>query len=1078
MAYSYYEELLLKYNWTGNGNWDNNGVSTQTTQLPNTGLNASGGTYSIGYNFLIDANSLELAGYYDTPLNDLNSDLVFDPEYDYFRATTTGQKDILEVVMGVDTSYDYAYSVFFSDVAKINFTASTPQYAEILIGQSDGASPEFVQPSAGIIGYVKDYDPVTQPTEEKYGDLWINEDFTLGWSDTDEGTAQFWGLMHEVGHSLGLDDLTSSSSINSQKYSIMSVVLHDSMDYGSNNAHDASDVYRSNLGLYDVAALQEIYGANTATRAGNTTYKEGQGFAASVNDAFMYTIWDGAGTDTIDASAYADGVTIDLRDGHFSSIGKAADSSYAGTRGTGLADDNVAIAFNAEIENATGTSESDTLIGNDLVNTLSGGAGIDTIEGGLGNDILDGGAGQDTYIYNLGDDHDTISEVWSETNTISFGSGIAIGSIGIEQTVNDVIISHDSSYILTLANVDASVAQNLNLQFSDGTTNKIKFSDSRTFIGNSTDEILVGGSGNNNIAGQDGNDIIHGGDGNDNISGQGGDDIMYGGSGNDTLGDALGYNKMYGGSGDDTYNYYSQQDWSFSQNTILDSSGVNDSIRIFAVDQYEVDQIVFSVLDDGSLLLNLDALAYSNSSTNYYYPDLTIDKYFVSADSIESLVVHETPTSSNLISISLSSLLQDFVVGSELVNDDLDGNASDNTMHGLSGNDDINGAGGNDNIDGGLGNDVLDGGDGDDTLIGGAGADTLDGGTGIDTADYSATIGTITANLSTGTATGDGADTLSGIENLIGGSGNDVFTGDASTNVLNGNAGQDTLSGGAGNDTLNGGDDNDTLNGNDGDDILNGGAGADYLWGHAGNDTLNGDEGGDVLTGGADNDTLYGGDDSDVLFGDGNSLDESTYTETGSDTLIGNGGNDYMYGGRGNDFLYGDDQADVLYGGSGNDYLEGRGEDDTLYGDGGPSYSYTGNDELNGGAGQDDLYGQNGHDILWAGEGADLLYGGAGSDTFAIYEVAGLDNDMAFAMDFVEADDAIDISALLTGYDPLTDAITDFVNIAQGGNTTIQVDRDGTGTAHGWDNVIRIQGNSTMDTDVNNQVADGTLLVA
>src|SRR6185503_12359806 len=58
----------------------------------------------------------------------------------------------------------------------------------------------------------------------------------------------------------------------------------------------------------------------------------------------------------------------------------------------------------ANIENVTGGSGNDTVIGSDLVsNNLSGGDGEDTLNGGTDNDTLAGGNGNDTYIANNGD---------------------------------------------------------------------------------------------------------------------------------------------------------------------------------------------------------------------------------------------------------------------------------------------------------------------------------------------------------------------------------------------------------------------------------------------------------------------------------------------------------------------------------------------------------------------------------------------------------------------------------------------------------------------------------------------------
>lgn len=260
--------------------------------------------------------------------------------------------------------------------------------------------------------------------------------------------------------------------------------------------------------------------------------------------------------------------------------------------------------------------------------------------------------------------------------------------------------------------------------------------------------------------------------------------------------------------------------------------------------------------------------------------------------------------------------------------------------------------------------------------------------------------------------------------------------------------------------TLMGNMQNDTLYGEAGNDLISGGDGLDTLRGYEGDDEISGDGGDDVIT------------------GDGKSLDESLYTYGGNDTLYGGDGNDQVYGGRGDDALYGDDGLDQLYGGSGDDTLNGGAGNDKLWGDSGNNFVTSGNDILNGGAGRDDLYGQDGDDTLLFGEGHDYLYGQAGADTFAAYETTGQDNDMAYAFDFSEVQgDKIDISALLSGYDELTDNISDFVNVAQGANTTIQVDRDGAGTQFGWDNVLRLQGNTSLSTDESQLISDGTLII-
>ncbi|MEZ5919536.1 MAG: VWA domain-containing protein [Alphaproteobacteria bacterium] len=101
-----------------------------------------------------------------------------------------------------------------------------------------------------------------------------------------------------------------------------------------------------------------------------------------------------------------------------------------------------------------------------------------------------------------------------------------------------------------------------------------------------------------------------------------------------------------------------------------------------------------------------------------------------------------------------------------------------------------------------------------------------------------------------------------------------------------------------------------------------------------------------------------------------------------------------------------------------------------------------GDDTLSGGASDDLIFGQEGHDVISGGAGNDVLYGGSGNDVFLFENLAdGIDAIMDF-----EAGDILDVSALLVGYDAVTDAITDFVfKTESAGDTAIFVDANGSG---------------------------------
>ena len=161
--------------------------------------------------------------------------------------------------------------------------------------------------------------------------------------------------------------------------------------------------------MYDILALQYLYGADYSTNSGNTVYtwsaSTGQMFVDGVGQGLpganriFLTIWDGNGNDTYDMSNYSNGVSIDLRPEMWSitSAAQLADLDWRTSDPSRVAHGNVynAALFNGDtrsvIENAIGGSGNDTLIANDFGCTLTGGDGDDVLTGGAGIDRLVGG---------------------------------------------------------------------------------------------------------------------------------------------------------------------------------------------------------------------------------------------------------------------------------------------------------------------------------------------------------------------------------------------------------------------------------------------------------------------------------------------------------------------------------------------------------------------------------------------------------------------------------------------------------------------------------------------------------------
>ena len=195
-----------------------------------------------------------------------------------------------------------------------------------------------------------------------------------------------------------------------------------------------------------------------------------------------------------------------------------------------------------------------------------------------------------------------------------------------------------------------------------------------------------------------------------------------------------------------------------------------------------------------------------------------------------------------------------------------------------------------------------------------------------------------------------------------------------------GTAGRDRLLGTDGADRIDGLDGRDTLTGEDGDDILDGGLSNDKLYGGNGHDIVSGGDGNDAAWAGSGHDEIWGGAGNDRLYGEAGN--DALYGEAGKDRLDGGSGMDQLYGGADKDRLDGGTGNDALYGGDGKDVLFGKDGHDTLDGGAGDDQLRGGNhhDQLFGGEGNDRLMGENGDDNLVGAEGVDRLYGGNDDD--------------------------------------------------------------------------------------------------
>ncbi len=651
----------------------------------------------------------------------------------------------------------------------------------------------------------------------------------------------------------------------------------------------------------------------------------------------------------------------------------------------------------ADVENVTGGSGGDTLIGNAADNRLHGGDGngIDTIRGGEGDDrifggygftdandgidLLDGqggddeifsrddaaetvecGGGNDSTDADLpGPNADTLNDC--EGAIVPGSSDVPVGEVGTSGgAVTYAAVDGDQNHVTVNVFADRVEVTDTGVGTLPAGPGCAEIDDAQT-VGCSTDD---GGFGISSLYVSTGDaadtiavvmrgtaqsfssvsSTLDGGAGDDIITGGDGQDVLVGGSGADTLS---------GGEGPDRAAY---GDHASAVTATLGVTGGNAT-------------------EDGAL------------------------------DTIAADVEGLSGTSGD-----------DALTGDARANE-LSGGLGDDVLTGAGGNDDLDGASsayvpGAPPVSGADGDDMLHGNAGSDTLRGGGGADTFDGGDGSDTVEYydhgfdsSFPVAAAEAvHVTLGATPGDDGnvddgpggsrDTVSDtIENVTGTELGDTLTGSSAANRLNGGGGLDTIDGLDGNDTLRAGNDQ-------ADDLLDGGAGNDtYLAeGYRTSGDAVDQDGKDTFTGGDGIDTV----------------DYSTRSAAVTVTLASDAANDGEAGEQ--DTIKSD--VENVTGGMGDDTLTGNAAANRLNGGGDGDGSPTGGDDtISGGDGDDRLLGGDGYL-----DGADTLNGGAGQDTISAKDGA---------VDTVDCGTEIDV-ATTDADDGPTDTVTncEFVNAA------------------------------------------------
>jgi Ca2+-binding RTX toxin-like protein len=206
---------------------------------------------------------------------------------------------------------------------------------------------------------------------------------------------------------------------------------------------------------------------------GNDTFRESE---AADNGSDLFN--GGAGTDTVTYAGRTGAVVVSV-DGHVND-GGAGEYDNAMTN----------------VENVTGGSGSDTLVGSSAANVLHGGPGNDRLTGKLGSDALYGDDGNDVFLE---------ESAATGADGLHGGAGVDTADYHLRTTALTIDLDNAADDTGDHDNVLSDV------------------------------ENISGGSGADTLTGSSAVNVLHGNGGNDRLTGGTGRDQLYGDAGNDLL---------------------------------------------------------------------------------------------------------------------------------------------------------------------------------------------------------------------------------------------------------------------------------------------------------------------------------------------------------------------------------------------------------------------------------------------------------------------------------------------------------------------------------------------------------------
>jgi serralysin len=511
-------------------------------------------------------------------------------DYPYWNSITFGfqpvgsahQQAVRAILQGArpaPSSGPYMTLSSVTDVTNLNVVSTGETRSEIAIAQSSNLERSMAY-----------YPDQTWGNVLRAGDVWLSGAIT----DAQLGTFEYYTIMHELGHALGLkhgheqDDTNNPAVLSADRDSIeFSVMTYRTYVGDTDLDHFSGANTPYTLMMYDIAALQNLYGANFSTNNTDTVYTwtlSGRtyvnGVEAGSGSSIFMTVWDGGGNDTYDFSNFDEEMTIDLSPGAWSSV-SSSQLAYLGDGHVARGNVFNALQYQRDprslIENAIGGDLSDKITGNSAGNrligrfgddTLRGGAGDDTLEGGGDNDWLDGGTGSD--VLKGGDGWDNVSyvsatfavmiDLSNNDNRAAAEGDVLVGIESVQGTMfKDQLASRpEGAYLFGEAGDDSLVGRAGPDGLFGGDGNDLIYEVFEAFsddlmVGGAGNDLMIGGRGNDALYGDEGHDSMHGGEGNDFLYGHTGADYLDGGAGEDFIGGNGHGQILYGASGRDTF---------------------------------------------------------------------------------------------------------------------------------------------------------------------------------------------------------------------------------------------------------------------------------------------------------------------------------------------------------------------------------------------------------------------------------------------------------------------------------------------------------------------------------------------